>query len=102
LRKADQALYVSKAEGQDRVSTAAGTRVLMAEKLCKSCFSCRDGGSVISEATLTFCHPRQFRLCGVRKKDRWRIIEVVLLNRTRVTGARPTDLVILTMIANRR
>jgi hypothetical protein len=38
----------------------------------------------------------------VLKTHRWRIMEVVRLNPTRVTGARPTHLVILTMIANRR
>jgi hypothetical protein len=39
---------------------------------------------------------------GVLKTDRWRIMEVVRLNPMRVTGPRPTHLVILTKIANRR
>lgn len=33
LREADRALYVSKAEGRDRVSIATGTHVLMVERL---------------------------------------------------------------------
>jgi|HubBroStandDraft_4_1064222.scaffolds.fasta_scaffold18742_2 hypothetical protein len=84
-------------------STERWQRYLPTVPTSKCCCAKQIGFSMSQKVKDKLAAVRARSVCAtVLKTDRWRIMEIVRLNPTRVTGARPTHLVILTIIANRR